>query len=246
MKRTHALALLATYLFSGMASASLIFDSSKFLSGQGFGNAPRDLTVQGQGNNTTESGCVGVSGTGSITFGAAACTPNASVHDSNGVANTGGDETPPLADNQKFGIPTLGSLGITSASDIGIVFNGTEPAGNQANVTDLTLNFYSSNGTLLGAIDGQFNFLNTIQGNGSAGFVFVVSSDELAYVNALIAPSVILSLNASLTNISGGPDSFLIYNLGSPPLFPVPEPASIALLGIGLLAFGASRRKRNA
>jgi PEP-CTERM motif-containing protein len=245
LKRTNTLALLATYLFSGMASASLIFDSSIILSAQGFGNAPRDLTVQGQGNNTTESGCVGVSGTGSITFGSGSCTPNSSVHDSNGIANTGGDETSPLADNQKFGIPTLGSLGITTATDIGILFNGTEPAGNQANVTDITLNFYNSTGVLLGAIDGQFNFLNTVQGNGSAGFVFVVSPDELAYVNGLIAPSVILSLNASLTNISGGPDSFLITNLRSPSAL-IPEPASIALLGIGLLALGAIRRKRNA
>jgi len=168
------------------------------------------------------------------------------VHDANGIANTGGDETPPLADDQKFGIPTLGSLGITSASDIGILFNGTEPAGNRANVTDITLNFYSSTGALLGAIDGSFDFFNTVQGNGSAGFVFVVSGNELAYVNSLIAPGVILSLNASLTNISGGPDSFLILNLHTPGVVKIPEPASIALLGIGFLAFGASRRKRSA
>lgn len=250
MKKVSTPAVLTTYLFSGMASASLIFDSTIQLSAQGFGNAPRDLTVQAQGNNTTESGCVGVNSFGKITFGAASCTPEASVFDFNGVQNTGGDETPPLADNQKFGIPTLSALGITSADQIGILFNGTEPAGNQAFVTDITLNFYSSTGLLLGAIDGSYDFQDTFQGNGSAGFVFRVSDNELLYVNNLIAlGDSFLTLNASLTNIAGGPDSFLIMNLLTEPPCTgncgpqqIPEPGSLALLGLGALGLLAIRR----
>ena len=57
---------------AAQASASLIFDSSILLSAQGFGNAPRDLTIQRTGGTTSpESGCVSV--TGGFTAGPSAC-----------------------------------------------------------------------------------------------------------------------------------------------------------------------------
>src|SRR5215203_1350547 len=124
--------------------ASLVYDSTIQLSAQGFGNAPRDLTLQSPSNTTFESGAVGVDGTGAITFGIA--ISDASVFQGNGVSNSQGTAAGlvnPLADDQKYGIPTIGSLGITSASQIGILFNATEPAGNGVDVTDLTLKFYT-------------------------------------------------------------------------------------------------------
>lgn len=74
-------------------------------------------------------------------------------------------------------------------------------------------------------------------------------------MNTLIAPNVILSLNASLTDIFGGPDPFLIANLGTAPqCVPSPtvicspqqiaEPGSLALLGLGALGLLAIRRKQ--
>jgi len=258
MKKVHSLAVIATCLVSGMASASLIFDSTVMLSAQGFGTAPRDLTVKGGGMMaTTESGCVGVNNMGNITIGPSSCTleTNPLFFMPNGVQPTGGSETPPLDDNQKFGIPSLASLGITAgeANDIGILFNGTEPAGNRANVTDITLNFFSPTGVLLGAIDGSFDFLNSFQGNGSAGFVFVVDAAQQPFVNAIIAanPNALLALNASLTNVDAGPDSFRLVNLDTAPRCTVdcgpqqiPEPGSLALLGLGALGLLALRRKQ--
>ena len=38
---------------------------------------------------------------------------------------------------------------------MGILFNAMEPAGNSINAIDLTLKFYASDGTFLGAMDGQ-------------------------------------------------------------------------------------------
>ncbi|MES2831831.1 MAG: PEP-CTERM sorting domain-containing protein [Pseudomonadota bacterium] len=242
-----------TFALPGTASAGLIFQSAILASAQGFGNAPRDLTLQSTGRSVTESGSVGVAAGGGITFG----TPisDASVFLGNGISTLSGtaDMADPLADNQKYGIPTIGSLGITSANQIGILFNATEPGGDSINVVDLTLKFYTSAGTFLGAIDGQQDFRGTNPGNGVAGFTFVVDSAQQSFVNGLLGvggAGTTLVLEATLADFAGGPDSFLIYNTnntGGPgtggPGTSVPEPGTVALLGMGLLGALFSRRK---
>ena len=230
-----------------------MYDASVILTGQGFGNAPRDLTLQATGQQTIESGAVGVSSTGGITFG----TPvqNNQVFQGNGITNASGTAAmpSPLADDQKYGVPTTGSLGITSANQIGVLFNATEPGGDSVNVTDLTLKFYTANGTLLGAIDGSQNFASTNPGNGVAGFVFTVDSGQQSFVNGLLqqgGASTRLALEASIADFAGGPESFLIFNRGAtggtagPAGTGVPEPATLAMLGLGLLGLAVSRRRR--
>lgn len=231
------------------ASASLIYASNIQASAQGFGNAPRDLTLQATGQSDSfESGAVGVGLGGLITFGNPIA--DATVHDNNGVQTQSGtaDMPSPLADDQKYGIPNIASLGITNASQIGVLFNATEPGGDSVNVADVTLKFYSATGTFLGAIDGQQSFASSNPGNGVAGFTFVVSQDEQAYVNGLLAAGgsgTTMALESTITDFAGGPESFLIYNLGGT-VTPVPEPETYALMvaGLGVIGFVGKRRRR--
>jgi hypothetical protein len=154
----------------------------------------------------------------------------------------------PLADDQKYGIPTSGSLGITSASQIGVLFNATEPAGDSVNVLDVTLKFYTSGGTFLGAIDGQQNFPSSNPGNGVAGFTFAVEQAQQSQVNTWLGQGgagTTFALEASIANFAGGPETFLVYNLGTS-VAPIPEPETYALMlaGLGALGFIARRRRR--
>ena len=117
-------------------------------------------------------------------------------------------------------------------------------------ITDLTLKFYTAGGTFLGAIDGQQTFDGTVAGLGSAGYTFKVDDIQQGYVNGLLAlggATTTLALEASISGVSGGAETFLIYNLGAPPVPAVPEPGTYALMlaGLGVMGFLAKRRRKN-
>lgn len=250
LKRLAAFAVLAagTAALPQGAAANLIYDSAILVPAQGFGNAPRLLVEQETGNgDDVESGCVSVSG-GAIAIGSGSCIADSQVFQGNAFSNFGGDEANPQADNQKFGIPTLGELDWDSAADIGLIFNATEPGGNAVNINDVTLKFYQGD-NLLAAIDGSQQFGSTNPGNGVAGFTFVVDEQQQAFLNSSVFAlpnfsDIRIALESTISDAQGGPESYLAVNLdrGGPPT-PVPAPAGAGLFALGFAAMAWRKRR---
>jgi PEP-CTERM motif len=227
--------------FAPTALASIIYDQPLVINGAGFGNYPRLLTVQAHGNASTESGCIGLDGT-NLVSGPSACS---------GLGPLGGDEGQPLG-FPKQSAPTLGSLGITSASDLFIIFDATEPAGDAITVNQLVLKFYSSSGVLLQSqmLAVAQTFMTTTPGNGKTDYQFKLDPLGVANVNSTIFASpgfqnIRIALESRLTDVHGGPESFLV--LSAPQsgvgVAAVPEPTSIGLVTIGGALLALWRRR---
>ena len=258
MKRLAGAAAAVAFLaMPQMASASLVYDSSILIPAQGFGNAPRLLTEQENGNgDDIESACVSAGSGGSIGFGSGSCISDSDVFKGNGFSNFGGDEVNPQGDNQKYGIPTIGEMGFQDASDIGILFNATEPGGDGLSIDDLTLKFYQD-GNLVAAIDGSQRFDGTEEGNGRAGAIFVVDAEQQAFLNDAVFglpdfTDIRIALESTISDAQGGPESFLAVNLGrsssggstSSGGTPVPAPAGLGLFALAAVGLLSRRRRR--
>jgi hypothetical protein len=243
MRTTFSLSL-AIFGALQTAHAGVILSGSDVITGAGFGAAPRILTVQVTGNGSTESGCDAWSNMG-LLVGPSACTNS---------ANVGGDEPNPHG-FPKDSAPTLSSLGFANASEIGIIFDATEPgnsSGNPLTMDSLILKFYSPTGTLLlsEALDNPpLVFNQTVVGNGKTDFLFVLDQMGINEVNSIIysnsnAGNDHIALESTMSAVHGGPESFLAEGLTSTTNTSTPEPATYLLLGGGLLGVGVLRRNR--
>jgi len=148
--------------------ADIILVSPTEISGSGLGAVNTVLTLQSPANNTVETGCVGVSG-------GAAVTTNC------GFSNF-------TVQNQS-GAPTLAALGITSGSDIRIVFNAAEPGGAlDIQLNALVLTLYNADGSVsqTHSLQTPLYFPTTNSGTGNSGFLFRLTDLEAAAAQGFI------------------------------------------------------------
>lgn len=182
------------------------------------------LNLQHHGNSTVESGGVRWNGSRDVWFGDTSAGPH-----QNTVAFT--------------------DIG-TSATNLQILLNINEPnGGNKSTITidSLVLTAYDSSGnTVFSTSLAAALTLDQIKGGqgANADYAFGLDSEAAARLQAALVtnPDLRLGLEATLSNVQGGPERFR-YS-GSAGQEPIPEPATMVLLGTGLAGVARVIRKR--
>ena len=201
---------------ASLVPAGVIIDT-----GTGFGNVNTVLTLQNDNQTGMASG---------------------SVERSGGTDVTTGDTLPGAVHNATY---SFGELNITNAGDIQLIFNADEPGNILANgimLNSLVLSIYSSAGgpaLFSASLIAPQVFPVTETGVGRSGFVFELDMLQALAAQPFITATNRLGLASTISMATGGPDTFYVLEGHGV----IPEPGSVALLGLGLAGMLVARRR---
>lgn len=241
--RLTRLACLATCgLFLTLAitpsfSAIILDPSDPVFSGTGIGSQLTILTIHETGGGPptgSASGCVGWGGAADTVGGCAAPFDG-------GNEGTGASQTLTR---------TFGETGWNDPSEIGLIFNANEPAGNAITLENLSLFFFQPDGTLFyeAMLASPEAFSDTNTGTGNSGFFFILDAAQqtavLPLFTGLANPNNRVGAGMAVSDAQGGPETLFVVNAAE--LSAIPEPASLLLTGSGLLGLAGLivRRRR--
>jgi hypothetical protein len=241
---------LMTYI-PGQGVAALIDATDPELKGTGLGAVLTIVTAHDNGASADgiEAGCVGWDGSAD-TIGD--CV--AGFEESGGDENTGASQTLTRLLSEVSGLDTI--------ADIGLIVNTNEP-GNDGSIdlTDLYFSVFAADGSAIFTAFLDPESIELVNGSGSgtgkSGFLFILDADQRA--DAMVAETAAGGFSEfwrigggfSAENIAGGPETVFVFRApgGSIPpdeeVPPIPEPASLLLMGGGLLAVAFLRRRAN-
>ena len=227
------------------AFANLIYADGVQVTGTGLGAVQTVVTVQdnnlkGGTDNGTESGCVTYSGT--LSNPTYACA----------MGLQGKDNTAGSAGNNTYLLNSI--TGLTDAGQLGLVVNVSEGApANDATLTDLYLSLYNITlgTTKYFAYMGPDLILKDTDGVGVSGKHTFILNDAQALAAKAFCPVLSDCVVAGGIQFAFGtteatPETVYIGAFeggGDTGGGEVPEPASIALFGAGLLALRGMRRQ---
>jgi len=219
----------------GSASASLVFEGTALAGGAGIGVSNVILTIQ---NKDSEQGCIAWNGTANV-VGSTACPAGLTPGIVGGDEKTGNSQTQSVL---------VSSTALTQITDLRVILNVNEPAGNLFSVQNLSMTIFSPTGQVLWnsgdlgvrpiTIDASF------QGQGNLGFSFKLDQVQAAAAQNFFVGTNRIGLAAYITNTAGSNETFSlvsIQNIG----IETPEPATALGVAAGLLGLLAAVRFRS-